>query len=58
MCGGNEGCGERVQDGRENSLNSLRFWTTTVSSQAGVQRYGRGDGRKRKKKSRMEVEID
>lgn len=47
-----------MQDGHENSLNRLRFWTTTVSSQAGVQRYGRGDGRKRKKKSRMDLEID
>lgn len=47
-----------MQDGHENSLNRLSFWTTTVSSQAGVQRCGREDGRKRKKKGRMDLEID
>ena len=33
-------------------IDRLRFWTSTVSLQVGVQRYGREDGRKRKKKSK------
>lgn len=49
-----------MQDRCENSLNRIRFWTRAVSLQVGVQRYGRGDGRKsgERRKTRMDVEID
>lgn len=49
-----------MQDRCENSLNRIRFWTRAVVLQVGVQRYGRGDGRKsgERRKTRMDVEID
>lgn len=33
--------GEGMQDGRENSLNGVRIWTSALSLQVGTQRCGK-----------------